>query len=271
MARHTAADRRPRTILLITTAISRSTATAASPIHNGSNPAPNGTNTSQKPRSTYPSAIAVTTCTTRNATATRDTVRCRRSTAARGNPANPTLPAVAIPSTITAVNNTNDTAPVARLVNHRTWMFIRPAPPFPAAGPPRWPCRTADQRRRLRRRSDPAQVRAAPRREYTDRPGSSARPPFQGRGTAHCPPAGCAHAVVDPGLGDDSGPGHVDVLPGQVTRGHPAAHQFAASHQPPVSAAQPRTRWNTHRLEDTGECFPPTCARWPWRSRGSNR
>src|SRR5664279_1175542 len=117
MARHTAADRRPRTILVITTAISRSTATAASPIHNGSNPAPHGTNTSQKPRSTYPSAIAVTTCTTRNATAT---VRRRRSTAPRGHPAHPTLPAVTVLGIATAVNNTHDTAPVARLVNHRT-------------------------------------------------------------------------------------------------------------------------------------------------------
>jgi|GEM_PF-1943322 hypothetical protein len=109
--------------------------------------------------------------------------------------------------------------------------------------PPRWPCRTADQRRRLRRRSDPAQVRAAPRREHADRPGSSAWPPFQGRGTANCPPAGCAHAVVDPAAGDDSGTGHVDVLTGQVTRGHPTS--APGSQQPPVSAAHPRTRRNT--------------------------
>ena len=167
------------------------------------------------------------------------------------------------PSTITAVNNTNDTAPVARLVNHRTWMFIRPAPPFPAAGPPRWPCRTADQRRRLRRRSDPAQVRAAPRREYTDRPGSSARPPFQGRCTAHCPPAGCAHAVVDPGLGDDSGAVHVDALTG---RGDPRTPRRPAVHRGRNCRRYPQ---RTRRL--AGEYLPPTRARRPWRSRGSNR
>ena len=43
---------------------------------------------------------------------------------ARGSPANPARPAVAMPSTITAVNSTSDTAPVARLVNHRIWVFI---------------------------------------------------------------------------------------------------------------------------------------------------
>jgi len=75
--------------------------------------------------------------------------------------------------------------------------------------------------------------------------------------------------VVDPAASEDSSTGQVDVLTGQVTRGHPTS--APGSQQPPVSRSAPadapdHTGWN-----NTGECLPPTRTRRPWRSRGSNR
>ena len=72
-----------------------------------------------------PSAMAVTMCTVRKAIAVNVMVRCNRSRAARGSPANATRLEVAMPSTMTAVKSTRDTAPVARLTYQRTWVIIQ--------------------------------------------------------------------------------------------------------------------------------------------------
>src|ERR1700683_728318 len=61
------------------------------------------------------SSTAVSTCTTMNATESRDRFRCRLVTANLGSPGSRPCRLTIMPSTSTAVSNSNATIPVARL------------------------------------------------------------------------------------------------------------------------------------------------------------
>src|ERR1700689_2554137 len=61
------------------------------------------------------SSTAVSTCTTMNATESRDRFRCRLVTANLGSPGSRPCRFTIMPSTSTAVSNSNATIPVARL------------------------------------------------------------------------------------------------------------------------------------------------------------
>src|SRR5436305_5310578 len=102
-------------MLVIVTAISRSNATAPMPSQNGRYEPTNGMNASTSEIGAKLSSTDVSTCTTTNAIASSDTLRCSESTTNRGHAGVLTRRTSMIPRTIASVSSSSDTAPVERV------------------------------------------------------------------------------------------------------------------------------------------------------------